>query len=121
MRNCRANDSGMLKRAEHGFCGLLLSFPAVMPRECGASSIRVHATVMGYWIARFRGRSSVSQVSELGGRLSPALGHELVELQLVPRLAQAHEELLEFALLVLQAAQCLGAVVVEGPIATGGA
>src|SRR5271166_587109 len=55
--------------------------------------------------------------SKLGGRLSPALGHELVELLLVPGFAQANEELLEFALLLLQALERLGAVIVEGLVA----
>src|SRR5436190_1257725 len=46
-----------------------------------------------------------------------ALGHELVELGLVLRHAQASQEFAELALLLFQALQGLGAIFVECPVA----
>src|SRR6516165_12176471 len=58
-------------------------------------------------------------VSDVRRHLSAPLGHELIELLLVPRLAQTNQKLLEFALLFFQAAQCLGPVIVESLVAAG--
>src|SRR5437762_1387271 len=46
-----------------------------------------------------------------------ALAEELVELLLVLGAAQALQEIAELALLLLEPAQCVGAIFVEGPIA----
>ncbi len=47
----------------------------------------------------------------------PPIGHELVELGLVLGFAQSRQEFLEFALLVFEPAQRLGAIFVEGAVA----
>jgi hypothetical protein len=49
----------------------------------------------------------------LRGRRTATLAHELIELLLVPRHAQARKEFLEFALLIFEAAQRFGAVIVK--------
>src|SRR4051794_41918940 len=48
------------------------------------------------------------------GRAGAVLGHEGVELFLVPGVAQAVEEIAEFDLLLFQPAQRVGAIFVEG-------
>ena len=52
------------------------------------------------------------------GRTLALLGHEGVELLLVLGVAQTVEELAEFTLLLLQAPQRLGAIFIEGAVAT---
>src|SRR5262249_61343215 len=48
-----------------------------------------------------------------------ALGHELVELGLVLGEAEASEELAKFALLLLEAAQSVRSIFIEGAVAAG--
>ena len=60
-------------------------------------------------LLRRRGRRHVAETAPLG--------HELVEFRLVLGVAQPFEEFEELALLVLEPAQCLGAVFVERAIA----
>src|SRR5688572_3079889 len=61
--------------------------------------------------------TGVRRALRRGRRAVATLGHELVELGLVLGLAQAVEEALEFLLLILEAAQRLLAILVEGAIA----
>src|SRR5271165_6894518 len=69
-------------------------------------------------VARFRRRRLGSRL-RLKWALSP-LGHELIELGAVFGEAQPREEILELALLVLEALQRLRAIIVEGAIAARG-
>src|SRR5579885_1324531 len=69
---------------------------------------------------RLGGKPASSLVRRRLRRMIAPLGHELVELGLVLGHAQAIEEVAELALLVLEPAQGLGAIFVEGPIAARG-
>ena len=65
-----------------------------------------------------RGRLRLGlRLRSVASRAVATLGHELVELGAVFGKAQALQELLELALLVLEPAQCIGAIFVKGAIA----
>ena len=61
----------------------------------------------------------MKSVVRRSGRLAAPLGHELIELGAVPGEAQPRKEILELLLLLFEALQRLGAIVVEGAVAAG--
>src|ERR1700730_12499704 len=100
------------KKATRGGAGgfrILHEFPppqageGILVREREYSSVRLR---LGVWGA-------------IGLRPVAAFSHELVELGLVLGMPQAIEELAELALLLFESPQRLGAVLIEGMIATG--